>query len=704
MSGHSHGHPQSPEDDARIAHEALAQGDLVHAVHHIGCALSARPLHPEWLGMLDSILRRVPDPLSLAEVDEDEETSFVTASTRAWAYSVKGQWVDALHLVAQVVGTRPDVAYLGWVERWLSYPNVLPSIPFDDLMGAFAIRLVRDLPRLESPTDPVGENLRSAERIFAHVRAVHPGRGFSWYASSSIARKLGKFPEAVDLSRQGAMVEPSFMTAIGHANALREAGRIEEAVAQMHEARRHDPEDVTTFLDVGDMRMDQERWQEAADAYAQVLAKEPSHPFAGAYMHYARFKGTGNPAEREALLALRDRRADEPRVVGLAREIQPLEAFVTFMPFPGDATAKGIAQLLEHVKEKGDEMGGGTMNMKVTHPESPSVLLAAKMGTRALQPPMTVAIEVEKIQTPDPRQPKGRVDFVAWVYDAANVPHPNVPPPDPKLAAAVAAIATRPYDLEGFTAHARGLAAQLQPGWIPPLVSTMVHPPPPPDLTWEPFTWIQKIQFACALTIGQIGQGWDGTPRRGALIALALGPVDWVCNAAIFAIVQAAKTDPAARRELDQLFPFLERSIPRGSYTSYEYPLSCAWLLLPDLDPQTRARVTERRTACQEGRGSDQQEEGFDLEAEKQKAAAAQQALQSGQGGDPDPVVFPGSPVARLSDYVFILKEMQRGNMNGALGRYGLDMMSYATVATQWGQRVAADPVLNAKFGQMMTR
>ena len=55
MSGHSHGHPQSPEDDARIAHEALAQGDLVHAVHHIGCALSARPLHPEWLGMLDSI-------------------------------------------------------------------------------------------------------------------------------------------------------------------------------------------------------------------------------------------------------------------------------------------------------------------------------------------------------------------------------------------------------------------------------------------------------------------------------------------------------------------------------------------------------------------------------------------------------------------------------------------------------------------------
>lgn len=703
MSGHSH--PQSPEEDARIAQQALAQGDLVHAVHHIGCALSVRPLHPEWLGFLDHVLRRVPDPLSLAEVDEEGETSFVTAATRAYAFSVKGQWVDALHMVAQVVGSRPDVAYLGWAERWLTYPNVLASIPFDDLMGAFAIRLVRDLPRLENPTDPVGENLRAAERIFAHVRSVHPGRGFSWYASSSIARKLGKFPEAVDLSRQGAVVEPSFMTAIGHANALRESGRIEEAIAAMHEARRHDPDDVTTWLDVGDMRMDQQRWADAAQAYAEVVKKEPNHPFGAAYLHYTRFKATGNPAEREALLAFRDRRADEPRVVGLAREVQPLDAFVTFMPFPGDATAKAIADLIGHIKEKGNEMAGGKMNMNVTHPESPSVLLTCRLATAALDPPMTVEVKYEKIQSPDPRVPKGQVDFVAWVYDAENVARANVPPPDPKLAAAIADIATRAYDLEAFTTHARGLAGQLQPGWIPHLVGAMVHPPPPPDATWEPFTWVQKVQFAAALTIAQIGAGWDGTPRRGALTSLALGPVDWICNAAIFAIAQVAKTDPAARRELDQLFPYLERSIPKGAYTAYEYPLACAWLLVPNLDPQTRARVESRKQACAEGRGSDQEEEGaFDLEAEKQKAQAAQQQVAAGHGGDPDPVVFPGSPVARLSDYVWILKEMQRGNMGGALGRYGLDMMAYAGVATQWGQRVAADPVLNAKFTQLMTQ
>ncbi len=69
---------------------------------------------------------------------------------------------------------------------------------------------------------------------------------------------------------------------------------------------------------------------------------------------------------------------------------------------------------------------------------------------------------------------------------------------------------------------------------------------------------------------------------------------------------------------------------------------------------------------------------------------------------DPDPEVFPGEAVARLSDYVAILKGVQTGDMNGALSRYGLDMTSYGTVATAWGAKMAADPVLTEKFTRMM--
>ena len=40
--------------------------------------------------------------------------------------------------------------------------------------------------------------------------------------------------------------------------------------------------------------------------------------------------------------------------------------------------------------------------------------------------------------------------------------------------------------------------------------------------------------------------------------------------------------------------------------------------------------------------------------------------------------------------------------MQGALGRYGLDMMSYGTVAQAWGAKMSADPTLTERFNRMM--
>jgi len=67
-----------------------------------------------------------------------------------------------------------------------------------------------------------------------------------------------------------------------------------------------------------------------------------------------------------------------------------------------------------------------------------------------------------------------------------------------------------------------------------------------------------------------------------------------------------------------------------------------------------------------------------------------------------DEVVFPNGPVKRLTDYVGMMKMMSTGDMAGAMGKYGLDMAGYAQVAMAWGQKLAADPTLSARFGQMM--
>ena len=92
----------------------------------------------------------------------------------------------------------------------------------------------------------------------------------------------------------------------------------------------------------------------------------------------------------------------------------------------------------------------------------------------------------------------------------------------------------------------------------------------------------------------------------------------------------------------------------------------------------------------------------LDQEEEVRKAQAAAQQMASGDGGDPDPTVFPGQPLAKLSDYVGMMKKMQTGDMNGALAAYGLNMTTYGQVAQAWGTKLGTDPTLNAKMAAMM--
>jgi len=118
---------------------------------------------------------------------------------------------------------------------------------------------------------------------------------------------------------------------------------------------------------------------------------------------------------------------------------------------------------------------------------------------------------------------------------------------------------------------------------------------------------------------------------------------------------------------------------------------------------QTKASLEAQGVSAQEQRAMQQVMSGnLDIESAKQNHQVAVAAIESGQGGDPDPLVFPGGKVAKLSDYVGLLRAMQAGDFNGALKKYGLDMGSYTGVAQGWGAKLSSDPVLNAKFGKMM--
>jgi hypothetical protein len=102
------------------------------------------------------------------------------------------------------------------------------------------------------------------------------------------------------------------------------------------------------------------------------------------------------------------------------------------------------------------------------------------------------------------------------------------------------------------------------------------------------------------------------------------------------------------------------------------------------------------------GAGAQPNQPNLAAAAAASHAAASQ--IAAGAGGEEDPLVFPGQPLARLSDYVRLMKGMQRGDMNGALRAAGLDMTSYGAAAGAWGMRMAQDPLLMNKYAAMMAR
>jgi hypothetical protein len=299
---------------------------------------------------------------------------------------------------------------------------------------------------------------------------------------------------------------------------------------------------------------------------------------------------------------------------------------------------------------------------------------------------------------------------VIWNWEGTQ-PRPNVPRPNGTVVTAIHHLAGEPFNLDTWVPMAQRTAQKLGVGAVRDLLATMVYPPRPPGSNWRVLPWVQRAQIASAIVISQLDQGWHGSTRQQALMSLLYGPTDWTTGAAAVALGVLARGDAQIRAEVAQAFGWLLGQVPKEGFCCFELPVVQTWLTFPDLDDVTKKRLEaykERIFNNEVGVSTVHmckiEAKQFNQAEEMQKAQAAQQQIAAGGGGDPDPVVFPGQRVARLSDYVGLMKGMQSGNMMGVLGQYGLDMMGYAGVATQWGQKLAQDATLNAKFADMMRR
>ena len=697
---------------------AQAQGDLEGALYHVGCALTVDPMRPDLMAHLNEVLTPVmasADPLSVAPATGDVD--FVTAATRAYILAWMGRWVEALDLVTDVAEIRPDVPYLRWAEWWIGQPGVLQQIKWEDMYGGILTDLAKIAMRCPVPLaadDPRLPNVQAAGRLIDLIRGAYPREAFVWITGSLVNRRLGNAELGLAMAQQAYHLEPSWKTAVGVANALKEQRQVDEAASWYRKALSHDPDDLSALIDLSDLFLDAERWADVIKVCDQVLAKE-DNGWAAANRYYAYYRQSGgDPGHRLALMRLTEG-SDVERAKQLVERIAPSVPYVTDLPDPGDASNNGLEHVFQGMWKNPAAHHGSTLKLDLSHVEAPSVLAAFHLQMEMWGPQVAIDYKVRKVQTPDPRAPKAQVPWVLWQWDGV-VPRPAVDKPDFQLTVKLNRLASEPFALDLWIPAAQALARELGVGAVPGLLAALVHPPRPTGGQWRVLPWVQRSQIATALVLAHIDGGWAGSQRQQILFALLYGPTDWTTVAAIVALAALTHSEPdltvraQIRRDVEQAFAWMRGQVPTEGFCCFAYPLGCAWLTLDGLSEAQRADVAAWTKKLYDEVGAstvyvcELEAKKFDQAEEMAKAQGAQQAIAAGGGGDPDPVVFPGQPVAKLSDYVKLMKMMQTGNMMGALAHYKLDMMQYASVATAWGGKLGADPTLNAKFAAAMAR
>ena len=146
--------------------------------------------------------------------------------------------------------------------------------------------------QIPEPFSALSEDDKKSARellaLFEHAESQYGVGPHSEVIRALLLSKNGRFEEALALAEQRNREAPNWKTAVAVANAARRGGDLNRAAAMFAKGAEHDPQDLTCFLEIGDIRLRQARWADALSAYEAALAKEPSHQWALPSAFYCR--------------------------------------------------------------------------------------------------------------------------------------------------------------------------------------------------------------------------------------------------------------------------------------------------------------------------------------------------------------------------------------------------------------------------------
>lgn len=289
-------------DYLRAAADGLREGNSAQAVQALGGAV-AHGSSPEADELFAAVLERF-GAVAYLDALRGDRPFYGNAALAGRALLRGGDDREGLRLLLEVALAAPASQLLRWADE-----ASLATLTDENDLAQIGPLLAR-LARLE-PRDPVElGTVRAGAALASRMADVFAAQQALQVVATELCRACGQFAEAERIASRLHRSAPSALAAAGLARVRKDLGDLEGAIALLQQAHQLAPQRPEALIDIGDLLLSAERYQEATEAYLLALPLAPSDPWLAASLLWAA-AGQGDESADASLRKLA--RAGDPR-------------------------------------------------------------------------------------------------------------------------------------------------------------------------------------------------------------------------------------------------------------------------------------------------------------------------------------------------------------------------------------------------------
>lgn len=256
--------PATRSDYLRAAADGLHEGNSAQAVQALAGAV-AHGSSAEADELFEAVLQRFGAAAYLDAV-RGEQPFYGNAALAGRALIRGGDDRGGLRLLLEVALAAPASQLLSWADE-ASLSTLTDERDLAQI-GPLLARLARLEPR--DPND-LG-TLRAGAALASRLADVFTAQQALQVVATELSRASGQLSEAERIATRLYHEAPSALAAAGLARVRKDLGDLERAIALLREAYQLDPRRPEALIDIGDLLLSAERYQEATEAYNLALS------------------------------------------------------------------------------------------------------------------------------------------------------------------------------------------------------------------------------------------------------------------------------------------------------------------------------------------------------------------------------------------------------------------------------------------------